>query len=299
MKTVGFIGLGNMGRPMAANLCKGGMHVLVHDVLPDAARKFADDWDGVVAVTSPSDFANCQVIVTMLPTGADVADALLDSAGSIGSHLKPGTVVVDMSSADPVGTRALGERLAAIGIQLVDAPVSGGVPRAETGTLALMVGGESDAIEKVRPMLQLLGDRIFEVGSLGCGHAMKALNNFVAGTAFVAASEAVMVGQRFGLDPNVMMDVMNVSTGRCFNTEMVMKQHVISEAYASGFALGLLTKDVGIAASLATAIGVTAPLSQEITNRLTEARDSVGAAQDHTRAAQFWNSQVSSPEKRQ
>jgi 3-hydroxyisobutyrate dehydrogenase len=175
---------------------------------------------------------------------------------------------------------------------LVDAPVSGGVPRAETGTLALMIGGAPDAIETVRPVLQLLGDRLFEVGSLGCGHAMKALNNFVAGTAFVAASEAVLVGERFGLDPNVMMDVMNVSTGRCFNTEMVMKQQVISQAYSSGFALGLLTKDVGIAASLATSIGVNAPLSQEITDRLMAARDSVGAAQDHTRAAAFWAEQL-------
>jgi 3-hydroxyisobutyrate dehydrogenase len=292
MTTVGFIGLGNMGRPMAANLCKGGLRVLVHDVLPGAASKFADDWDGVVAVMSPSDFAKCNVIVTMLPTGVDVTNALLDSTDAIGKHLAPGTVVVDMSSADPVGTRALGERLASIGILLVDAPVSGGVPRAETGTLALMVGGKSEAIETVRPVLELIGDRIFEVGSLGCGHAMKALNNFVAGTAFVAASEAVLVGERFGLDPNVMMDVMNVSTGRCFNTEMVMKQHVISEAYASGFALGLLTKDVGIAASLAASIGVSAPLSQEITSRLTVARDAVGALQDHTRAAEFWAAQV-------
>ncbi len=290
--TVGFVGLGNMGKPMAANLSRGGFRVLVHDILPGIAHKYADDHAGAVAVNSTADFASCDVIITMLPTGIDVANALLDSADPIATHLKTGAVVVDMSSADPVGTRVLGQRLASIGIELVDAPVSGGVPRAETGTLALMIGGTPETIETVRPVLQLLGDRLFEVGSLGCGHAMKALNNFVAGTAFVAASEAVLVGQRFGLDPNVMMDVMNVSTGRCFNTEMVMKQHVISEAYASGFALGLLTKDVGIAASLATSIGVKTPLSQEITDRLTVARDAVGAAQDHTRAAAFWAEQL-------
>jgi 3-hydroxyisobutyrate dehydrogenase len=263
--------------------------VLVHDVVPGVAAAFASE-HGAMAVGTSNDLAEADVIVTMLPTGTDVASALLDGPDPIAPHLPTGTVVIDMSSADPVGTRALGKRLAEIGIELVDAPVSGGVPRAVTGTLALMVGGDPAAIKRVRPVLALLGDRIFEVGSLGCGHAMKALNNFVAGTAFVAASEAMLVGQKFGLDPTVMMDVMNVSTARCFNTEMVMKQQVISGDYASGFTIGLLAKDVGIAATLAATVGVAAPLSQEVTNRLNEARDVIGSGQDHTRATEFWAS---------
>ena len=121
---------------------------------------------------------------------------------------------------------------------------------------------------------------------------MKALNNFVAGTAFVAAAEAILVGERFGLDPTVMMDVMNGSTARCFNTEMVMKQQVISGEYASGFTIGLLTKDVGIAAALAVSVGVTEPLSANVNDRLADARDTIGAEQDHTRAAELWASRL-------
>jgi 3-hydroxyisobutyrate dehydrogenase len=290
--TIGFVGLGNMGRPMAANLVKAGLRVVVFDAIQHAAQSFVTEFGGELA-SSAASFSDVDVVVTMLPTGIDVANALLDSPDPIAASLRKGTVVVDMSSADPVGTRALGERLARLDIDLVDAPVSGGVPRAQSGTLAIMVGGASQAIETVRPVLQLLGDRIFDVGSLGCGHAMKALNNFVAGTAFVACSEAVLVGERFGLDPTVMMDVMNVSTGRCFNTEMVMKQHVISGEFASGFALGLLTKDVGIAASLASAVGHADPLSKVVTERLAGARDALGAHVDHTRAAAHWAAPLS------
>jgi 3-hydroxyisobutyrate dehydrogenase len=288
---VGFIGLGNMGRPMAANLINAGCTVLVHDALSGVAAAFATSYGGV-AVATAAELAVADVIVTMLPTGRDVASVLLDAPDAIGDALRLGTVVVDMSSADPVGTRELGARLAQRGVQLVDAPVSGGVPRAEAGTLAIMMGGDAGAIETARPVMALLGDRLFEVGTLGCGHAMKALNNFVAGTAFVAASEAIQVGERFGLDPTVMMDIMNVSTGRCFNTEMVMKQHVISGEYSSGFAIGLLTKDVGIAASLAASIGHPDPLSQVVTDRLAEARDAIGPTQDHTRAAEFWAGRI-------
>jgi 3-hydroxyisobutyrate dehydrogenase len=290
---VSFIGLGKMGWPMASNLAQAGFVLTVHDVSREVVEHFAAEY-GARAAAGPDDLAAADVIVTMLPTGVDVANALLDGDGAIGTALRPGTVVVDMSSADPVGTRVLGKRLAQCGVSLVDAPVSGGVPRAEAGTLAIMIGGAPEAVAAVKPVLAALGDRHFEVGTLGCGHAMKALNNFVAGTAFVAATEAVQVGERFGLDPNLMMDVMNVSTARCFNTELVIKQHVISGEFASGFALGLLTKDVGIAAGLAAAIGVPSPLSQEITDRLAEARDIVGAFEDHTRAAELWASRIAS-----
>jgi 3-hydroxyisobutyrate dehydrogenase len=286
---VAFVGVGNMGWPMAANLVRAGFDVTVHDADASRAARFADE-HGARAATSVVDLAGVECVVTMLPTGRDVASALLD--GDHGQRLVDvlarGAVVVDMSSADPVGTRVLGEQLASLGIELLDAPVSGGVPRAVDGTLAIMVGGTASGLDRVRPVLAELGDRMFEVGSLGCGHAMKALNNFVAGTAFVAAAEAVLVGERFGLDPTVMMDVMNVSTARCFNTESVMKQHVISREFASGFTLGLLAKDVGIAAELAVAIGHPEPLARDIVERLAAARDHVGAERDHTSAVTYW-----------
>lgn len=286
---VAFVGVGNMGWPMAANLVRAGFDVTVHDADASRATRFAVE-HGARAATSVVDLAGVECVVTMLPTGRDVASALFD--GDHGQRLVDvlarGAVVVDMSSADPVGTRVLGEQLESFGIELLDAPVSGGVPRAVDGTLAIMVGGTAGVLDRVRPVLAKLGDRMFEVGSLGCGHAIKALNNFVAGTAFVAAAEAVLVGERFGLDPNVMMDVMNVSTARCFNTESVMKQHVISREFASGFTLGLLAKDVGIAAELAVAIGHPEPLARDIVERLAAARDHVGAELDHTSAVTYW-----------
>jgi 3-hydroxyisobutyrate dehydrogenase len=133
-----------------------------------------------------------------------------------------------------------------------------------------------------------MGQRLFEVGGLGCGHAMKALNNFLAGTSFAAAAEAVAVGRRFGLDPAVMTDVLNVSTGKSFATENLIKQHVLNGSFATGFALGLLAKDVRIAADLAEQIGVEAPLGRLVRDLYGSARDGLGGQCDHTRAAEYW-----------
>jgi 3-hydroxyisobutyrate dehydrogenase len=228
----------------------------------------------------------------MLPSGREVRDAVLDMQdGALASNLRRGSIVIDMSSAAPVGTRELGAELAKRGIGLVDAPVSGGITGAEKATLAIMIGGEPDAIARARPVLERMGNRLFEVGGLGCGHAMKCLNNFLAGTSFAAASEAVRVGREFGLDPKTMIDVINVSTGRSFATDVVMKEHVVNEKFATGFALGLLTKDVGIAADLAEQMGAHAPIVELIRDLYRGASDGLGGAEDHSRAAQYWAQQ--------
>jgi 3-hydroxyisobutyrate dehydrogenase len=171
---------------------------------------------------------------------------------------------------------------------LVDAPVSGGVPGAKDGTLAIMIGGDPAAVAAVKPVLAALGKKLFEVGGPGCGHAMKALNNFLAATSSAAGAEAIAIGRRFGLDPAIMADVINASTGRSFVSENLIKQHVISGAYATGFALGLLAKDVKIAADLAEQIGVQAPVLDLVDGLWSEARDALGGAQDHSRAWEHW-----------
>jgi len=289
IKTVGFIGIGNMGRPMAANLVKGGYQVVAYDTDIDRAAKFAEDCGGDCAATLADLAKRIDAVVTMLPTGKEVRACLLEAEdGALAANLRKGAIVIDMSSADPVGTRKTHADLAARGLAFVDAPVSGGVPRATDGTLAIMIGGDAPAVAAAKPVLEKMGTRLFEVGGPGNVHAMKALNNFVAGSGFIAVAEAVLVGQRFGLDPTVMIDVMNVSTGKNFNTENVVKQHVISRQFASGFALGLLAKDVKIAADLAHAIDVESPLSRLSATLLEEARDEVGFAKDHTLAYTFW-----------
>jgi 3-hydroxyisobutyrate dehydrogenase len=292
MRHIGFIGIGNMGSRMTANLVRKGRAVTVFDVEFERARKFADEHQARAA-NRLADLGGSDVVITMLPTGREVREAMLEmEGGGLAPHLRRGTILIDMSSADPVGTRELGKELAARGIALVDAPVSGGIEGARDATLAIMIGGEPATIAAVKPVLADLGNRLFEVGGPGCGHAMKCLNNFVAGANFAAVSEAVTVGREFGLDPALMIDIINVSTGRSFVSEMGMKKHVITGAFATGFTAGLLAKDVNIAAELAAQIGVDAPVGRMARDMWAEARDAVGPAQDHTRAAVYWDSKA-------
>jgi 3-hydroxyisobutyrate dehydrogenase len=290
IRNVGFVGIGNMGWPMAANLVRGGLAVSVFDIAPERARRFADEHQAR-AVTSLRELGRgAEAIVTMLPTGKEVRAALLEmEGGALAANLKPGSLVIDMSSADPVGTREIGKELAAKGIRFIDAPVSGGVPRATDGTLAIMIGGDASAVAAARPVLERMGTKLFAVGGLGCGHAMKCLNNFMAATNFAAATEAMRVGREFGLDPAVMFDVINVSTGRSFTSENVIVQHVLTGRFGSGFAVGLLAKDVKIASDLAEQIGIDNPIGRLTRDLYAEARDALGADQDHSRAAEAWD----------
>jgi 3-hydroxyisobutyrate dehydrogenase len=285
---VGFVGVGNMGRRMAANLAAAGFPLVIRDSDAETQRRFIAEHGGEPG-DSPQAFAGATVVVTMLPDGNAVREAVLAWRGGIASALSPGSVILDMSSADPVGTQKLAADLAPAGIRVVDAPVSGGIARAETGTLSLMVGGQDeDAFAVARPVLEVLGERIFRTGPLGSGHAMKALNNFIGATAYTAAAEALAIGKEFGLDPAVMLDVVNASTGRSFNSEVVFKNDVITGRYGTGFALGLLAKDVGIAAGLAESVGVPAPALELVRRRWAEAADGLGFAADHSAAHKQW-----------
>jgi 3-hydroxyisobutyrate dehydrogenase len=285
---VGFIGIGNMGRPMAANVLKAGHELMIHDSDPARCADFTRAHGGSAA-RAPADFAAVEFLVTMLPIGAVVREVLLGQEG-VARHLAPGTVVIDMSSSEPNGTRDLGEQLARQRITLLDAPVSGGVPRARSGTLAIMIGADdAAAIERSRPLLASMGDRLFETGRLGSGHAMKALNNFVAAACYTAAAEALLAGGRFGLDPHRMLDIINVSTGRNFNTEIVMKEHVVDRRFATGFTLGLLAKDVAIAANLAREMNLDAPLTRLIRDRYAWAQARLGGDRDNSEALLSWD----------
>jgi 3-hydroxyisobutyrate dehydrogenase len=198
-----------------------------------------------------------------------------------------------MSSSEPFGTRTLGATLAEHGILMMDAPVSGAVPRAREATLAIMYGCDDPAIPaRAQPLLATMGKQLFATGGLGTGHAMKALNNFIAGATFAAVSEAVLIGQRFGLDPEKMVDILNASTGRSFITELAMKQHVLNGRFASGFQLGLLAKDVKIAADLGRAVRLDAPLTQLVSARWALARERLGSQRDNTEAIRAWGDEL-------
>jgi 3-hydroxyisobutyrate dehydrogenase len=299
---IGFIGIGAMGSRMAANLARAGHPLTVHDADPDKIEAFTRSYQARAATSLADLGRSSDVLICMVPTGPVVRAAFLqEQDGALAKSLAAGSIVVDMSSSEPTGTRELSAALAKGGVALIDAPVSGGITGAEQGRLVMMVGcDDKAALERVHPVLAVLGHRVFEVGGSGAGHAMKALNNYVSGTGFMAAVEALVIGRSFGLDPAVMVDVMNESTGRNFATANTLKQEVISRTFATQFRLGLLSKDVKIAADLAEDIRINAPLARASRDLMLRLREVVGADADHTAAVKYWerlNAMMVSPEQ--
>jgi len=280
--TVAFIGLGMMGAPMAASLSRKGFKPRLFDANADAIAAFLEGNDGV-ACSSASDAASgADIVITMLPDGKAVQNAVLSEPNGAARGLKPGGIVADMSSSSPVDTEYLGQALSERGLGLVDAPVSGGVKRAIDGTLAIMAGGDPALIERCRPAFEAMGASVTLTGRLGSGHALKALNNFLAATSMVAVSEALLVGERFGLDPKIMVDVFNVSTGRSFVTEVNAKMCILPKTFTSGFMLGLLAKDVQIAAELSDHLAMKTPLLASEKDMWAAAEKVLGFRADHT-----------------
>ena len=271
------IGLGNMGRPMAANLRKAGYAVQGFDAAEASRARFSQD-GGESAGSAARAVEGAEAVITLLPDGKVVRSV----AEAIRPSLKPGAVFVDMSSSDPIGTRELGEEMIAAGFGFVDAPVSGGVKRAVAGTLSIMAGGAPATIDRVEPILAAMGSTIFRTGALGSGHAMKALNNYVSAAGLIAAVEALQIGRGFGLDPELMTDVLNASTGKNNATENKLKAFVISQRFDSGFLLSLMAKDVRIADTLAEAVGVPTPFADLCAQILDEGAKSLGPDADHT-----------------
>jgi 3-hydroxyisobutyrate dehydrogenase len=278
---VAFLGLGKMGMPMAAHLVAGGWQVRAYDLSAPALDGFVAAHPKATRAASPADAARgASAVITMLPDGKVVRQALIQ--GGAAGALAPGSLVVDMSSSSPVDTERLGAELEARGIGLVDAPVSGGVKRAVERKLTIMAGGAPAAVARCEALLATMGSAVFKTGPLGSGHAMKALNNFVSAAGLVAMCEAIIVGRRFGLDPSVIIDILNVSTGRNNATEVKGKQFILSGTYASGFALGLMAKDLRTAAELATHRGIAAPMVQASRDLWTSAQGALPADADHT-----------------
>jgi 3-hydroxyisobutyrate dehydrogenase len=286
---VGFIGIGNMGWPMATHIAQAGHELTVFDLDGERSKRFAAEQNCKAAANLGEVAAN-EITVTMLPTGKIVREALLENqGGAFAKALRPGALVIDMSSSEPMGTRELGVEIARRGAVLIDAPVSGAVPRAKAGTLAIMIGGDDKAaIERAKPLLLAMGKQLFETGPLGTGHAMKALNNYIAAAGYTAVVESLLIGERFGLDQSTMVDILNASTGRNFTTEVMIKEQVIGKKFATGFALGLMAKDVRIAADLGEAVKLDAPVSRLIRERWALARERLGATRDTSEALLGW-----------
>jgi len=278
-----------MGLPMARNLAGAGYRIAAHDLDRNALER-AGEATGVQVLGSLKAIGeNCEAVITMLPDGRAVREVVLGSGGDcLLAGLARGSVLIDMSSSSPVGTRELGARLAEHGVAMLDAPVSGGVRKAADATLSIMVGGGSELIARCRPLLEAMGKQIFLTGPLGSGHAMKALNNYVSAAGLAAAAEAVLAGQRFGLEAKNVVDILNASTGMNNSTLNKFHQFILSRAFNSGFSLDLMVKDLKTAVEVARATGSSAPFAEACLEAWSEAQASLGPGADHTAVVRYW-----------
>jgi 3-hydroxyisobutyrate dehydrogenase len=283
IKRVCFVGIGNMGWPMAARLVRAGFEVAVTDAVAGRAKAFVDQVGGKAVVSLAEATKEAEVLVTMLPTSAHVVSVVDEILPSLSS----GKILVDMSSGAPAVTQKIAADLGAIGVSVVDAPVSGGVSRAVTGELAIMTGGDAAAQDRVDPLLRAMGTTIHRIGPVGAGQAMKALNNLVSAGGFLMAVEALVIGQQFGLDPSVMTDVLNASTGMNNSTQKKLKQFVLSRKFDSGFGLDLMVKDLSIALEVGRNGSAPTPFSALCREMWASAASMLGKGQDHTAIAKL------------
>jgi 3-hydroxyisobutyrate dehydrogenase len=282
---VGFVGLGRMGLPMLSRLAAAGYQVVGHDTDATARDRTSRAVPAATVVDEAGAVADrTRAVILMLPSSAAVQSVLGEQ---LARRLTPGQLVVDMGSSEPPETVRHAAALCERGIGFVDAPVSGGVSGAETGRLTIMIGGSKVHLELVRPVLAVLGNRIVAVGSVGAGHAVKAINNLLSASHLLATSEAMVVAERFGLDIERVLDAINTSSGRSGSTEAKWPRFVLPQTYDSGFALQLMLKDMQIALSLARYVDSAAPLAEAAIRQWSAAAAALPASADHTEIARW------------
>jgi len=279
--STGFIGLGVMGAPMAVRIGRAGQPVRLYDTAQDRLDAVAAATGGAIATGAADAASGTQMVITMLPTGADVAHVVLGQGGIADGFAGSG-ILIDMSSSEPSGSLSLAAELAERGIAMIDAPVSGGRAGALDGTLTIMAGGEAEVVERCRPVLETMGTRVVHTGAIGTGHALKSLNNTISAAGLLIAAEAFLVGARFGLEPDVMADVVNTSTGMNHATLNKMEKFVFSRAFDSGFSMDLMLKDLENALDLARDTATATPLAALSREIWAQARNNLEPGRDHT-----------------
>ena len=281
---IAFVGLGLMGVPMAKNLLKAGYQITGFDLNQEVAVKFSGE-KGFQFVSSPEQaIQDANLTILMLPDSAIIDTLLWGSNGSAGiaTQLRKNSYLIDMSSSSPISSKENNQKLEKLGIQFIDAPVSGGVKKAIDGSLAIIVGGKKEYFEEVHPLLECMGKSIVHVGDAGAAHAVKALNNYVSAAGLIAASEALNAAKRFGLDPHVVNQVFNASTGRNNTTENKVENFMLNDAFNSGFSLALMRKDVQIALNFIENMNCYANLAKQCVLTAKEADEKLGKGADHT-----------------
>ncbi|MFC6791977.1 NAD(P)-dependent oxidoreductase [Methylobacterium komagatae] len=282
--TVGVVGLGNMGRGMAATLARKGFSVLGFDI--DADKRAVVEASGVTFVPSLTEvLRRADALVFSLPYAKDV-EAVVTAEGGLLSRSDRKVVVIDTSTSDPGTTRRLAERLAAAGHALLDAPVSGGPSGAAEGTLTMMIGGAEADYALARPVLEAMSARAPHVGPSGAGNIVKLVNNLLVAAHLVTTGEALRLSQAAGLSAEEAVQVVNTATGRSAVSEVMVPRWVVSNTFDSGFSAGLMRKDVRLALELAAECGIGLPLSEEV-GRIWREETSIPDTADFTRMADY------------
>ena len=280
---IGFVGLGAMGSVMAPLISRAGFNLITFDktvrIKPEK---------NLLQAESLTELLNCNFIFLMLPDGLIVKEIALELvANGFKGQL------IDMSSCDPNQTIELGNLLKVHGVNLIDAPVSGGVKKAALGLLMIMVGGSKEDVTTVKSLLDLLGT-VAHIGPLGAGHAMKALNNYVSASGLLASMQALATAETYGIKPQSFVDVINDSTGRNNSTQVKLEPYIIPRNYSSGFSLKLMTKDVEVASAIMENGGFSTPLSDQLPHFLRNALEILEDNADHTALYEHVNPEIHS-----
>lgn len=286
MAKVGFIGLGNMGGPMAGNLVDAGHEVIGFDMAPGAIEAATER--GVEVVGSAAEaVAGAAVVFTMLPAGTHVRQVYLGEDGILAAAPK-GTVFIDSSTIDVATARAVHEAASALGHDMLDAPVSGGVAGAEAGSLTMMVGGTAEAFSRGTPYLEVVGGKVVHAGQAGNGQVAKVCNNMILGISMLAVSEAFTLGEKLGLDPQTLFEISSTSSGSCWAmlnhnpVPGVVEGSAASRDYAPGFAAGMMLKDLKLSQEAAALSNAATPLGAEATALYTLFVNAGNAAKDYS-----------------
>ena len=283
---VAFLGLGDVGRPMAGHLARDPFDLVVWNRTTGKAEAFAREHKARVAPTPAKAVKDADVVITCLPSSVEV-EAVLHGENGMLHSLRNGSVLVDCTSGDPPTSRSIAAELRARGVDFIDAPVSGGTVAAKAGTLTVMWGGVDAVFERVRPVIEAFGKKIVHAGPVGSGDALKAVNNALLAVHILSTAEGLAVLVKAGVDPKVALEVINASSGRSNSSENLIPQRVLTRAFPRTFRLALLEKDIGIAAVLAEDLKARTPLISLAAERFHEARERLGEEADHVEAVKM------------
>ncbi len=288
IKTIGFVGLGRMGYPMAGHLAKAGYEVVAYDINPEALARFTAEHDCASTQDLKSLGSQSDAVITMLPTSSIVRDVVLGEGG-VAAGLEAGKIVIDMSTSNPNDTRSLGRALNAKDIHVVDAPVAGGVVFAKDASLDILTAGDKAVVDHLSPIFEAIGQKNHYCGALGSAHALKAFNNYINAAVLGVYIEALVAGLRFGIDLETLLQSVEAATlGRNHPFEKKVKTHILTRKFATGMAMSLIAKDVRIAVDTMQGLGVPAPLAETTAHVWEEASQKIGADLDQTDIVKFW-----------